>query len=104
MEVLDEVIAALAFDRRWIRILDHLLADPDLERTILLLDAARVTPQKLRSLALAFEGSWDLVEDLVPEQCAEPASVADGIPKVLSERSLLYAAPPGIQVMRSVGR
>ena len=85
VEVLDEVSSAVAFDRRWTRVLDQLLDDPDLERTILLLHAANVDPGKLRSLALAFERSWDLVEDLVPEQCAEPPSVADGIPKVLSE-------------------
>ncbi len=89
VEVLDEVSSAVAFDRRWTRVLDQLLEDPTLERTILLLHAANVDPPKLRSLALAFERSWDLVEDLVPEQCAEPPSVADGIPKVLSELARL---------------
>ena len=70
VEVLDEVSSAVAFDRRWTRVLDELLDDPDLERTILLLHAAGVDPSKLRSLALAFEGSWDLVEDLVPARRA----------------------------------
>ena len=46
---------------------------PTLERTILLLHAANVDPGKLRSLALAFERSWDLVEDLVPERVRRPA-------------------------------
>ena len=73
VEVLDEVSSAVAFDRRWARILDQLLDDPALERTILLLHAANVDPAKLRSLALAFEGSWDLVDDLVPQDA--PATI-----------------------------
>jgi len=94
VEVLDEVSSAVAFDRRWTRVLDQLLETPELERTILLLHAANVDPSKLRSLALAFERSWDLVEALVPEQCAEPPSVADGIPKVLSELAVLADLAP----------
>jgi ATP-dependent helicase/nuclease subunit A len=75
VEVLDEVTSAVAFDRRWARILDQLLDDPDLERTLLLLSAAGVEPHRLRSLALAFDASWDLVEDHVPETAAESPSL-----------------------------
>ena len=89
IEVLDEVSSAVAFDRRWARILDHLLEDPALERTILLLHAARVDPAKLRSLALAFEGSWDLVEDLVPEDAPDPPSACDLVRKVHEQLELL---------------
>jgi ATP-dependent exoDNAse (exonuclease V) beta subunit len=89
VEVLDEVSSAVAFDRRWTRVLDDLLDDPALERTILLLHAANVDPAKLRSLALAFERSWDLVEDLVPEACAEPPSVVDLMPKLHTELTAL---------------
>ncbi|CAN5522796.1 hypothetical protein BH20ACT2_BH20ACT2_24030 [soil metagenome] len=89
VEVLDEVSSAVAFDRRWARVLDQLLDDPTLERTILLLHAAKVDPAKLRSLALAFERSWDLVEDLVPAECAEPTRVADFIPKLDRELAAL---------------
>src|SRR5688572_18955705 len=85
VEVLDEVSSAVAFDRRWTRVLDQLLDDPTLERTILLLHAANVDPAKLRSLALAFERSWDLVDDLVPASCAEPPRVADLLPKLREE-------------------
>ena len=85
IEVLDEVSSTVAFDRRWARILDTLLEDPDLERTILLLHAANVDPGKLRALALAFEGSWDLVEDLVPEHCPEPPRLTELVPKVQAE-------------------
>ena len=75
VEVLDEVSSAVAFDRRWARVLDDLLSDPELERTILLLASAGVDPLKLRSLALAFEGSWDLVDDLVPAAAPHPPAV-----------------------------
>jgi ATP-dependent helicase/nuclease subunit A len=84
VEVLDEVTSAVAFDRRWARTLDQLLEDPDLERTILLLSAAGVEPPKLRSLALAFDASWDLVEDHVPEEAPEPPAVAAQVPAVLA--------------------
>ncbi|HJR26803.1 MAG TPA: UvrD-helicase domain-containing protein, partial [Acidimicrobiales bacterium] len=82
VEVLDEVSSAVEFDRRWARVLDDLLADPGLERTILLLSCAGVDPTKLRSLALAFEGSWDLVEELVPDTAPEPRAVADLVPRI----------------------
>ena len=91
VEVLDEVSSAVAFDRRWARTLDRLLEDPELERTILLLNAAGVDPPKLRSLALAFEGSWDLVEDLVPADAPAPPAVADGLPKLRDEVARLAA-------------
>jgi ATP-dependent helicase/nuclease subunit A len=84
VEVLDEVTSAVAFDRRWARILDQLLDDPDLERTLLLLSAAGVEPPKLRSLALAFDASWDLVEDHVPETAPEPPSVGEALPGLLA--------------------
>ncbi|MET0904046.1 MAG: UvrD-helicase domain-containing protein, partial [Acidimicrobiales bacterium] len=89
VEVLDEVSSAVAFDRRWTRVLDQLLEDPALRRTILLLHASDVDPNKLRSLALEFERSWDLVEDLVPEHCPEPPAVVDLLPKLLNELDAL---------------
>ena len=82
VEVLDEVSSAVAFDRRWARVLDDLLEDESLERTILLLHAAGVDPKKLRSLALAFDASWDLVEDLVPAEAPEPPSPCELVAKV----------------------
>jgi len=75
VEVLDEVSSAVAFDRRWARTLDELLEEPSLERTLVLLNAAGVDPRKLRSLALTFDESWDLVEDLIPERVPEPPLV-----------------------------
>lgn len=91
VEVLDEVTSGIAFDRRWSRVLDLLLEDPALERTILLLNAAKVDPKKLRSLALAFDGSWDLVEDRVPVEAPAPPAVVDALPKILAEMEALAA-------------
>ena len=85
VEVLDEVTSGIAFDHRWGRVLDDLLADTALQRTLLLLNAAGVDPKKLRALALAFDGAWDLVESQVPVEAAEPPAVADAVPKVLAE-------------------
>ncbi|MGQ0830665.1 MAG: UvrD-helicase domain-containing protein, partial [Microthrixaceae bacterium] len=76
VEVVDEVRSGIAFDRRWARVLDELLEDPTLERTLLLLDAAGVTTQKLRAFAQAFDASWDLVEDRIPEVAPAPPSLA----------------------------
>jgi ATP-dependent helicase/nuclease subunit A len=79
VEVLDEVSSGIAFDRRWARTLDALLEDESLERTLLLLDAAKVTPAKLRALALAFDGAWDLVEARIPDAAPEPGHLGDGL-------------------------
>jgi ATP-dependent exoDNAse (exonuclease V) beta subunit len=77
VEVLDEVSSKVAFDRRWSMFRDQLLADPDLERTILLLLAAGVRAAALGSLAEAFDDNWDLVEERVPEAEPDPPSVHD---------------------------
>jgi len=75
VEVLDEVSSKVAFERRWSMFRDQLLADPDLERTILLLLAAGVRSAALQSLAEAFDDNWDLVEERVPETAPDPPSV-----------------------------
>ena len=67
IEVLDEVSSDVAFDRRWQRFRDELLADPALERD----DPpaprhAASNPTRCASLALTFEENWDLVEEQVP--------------------------------------
>jgi ATP-dependent exoDNAse (exonuclease V) beta subunit len=75
VEVLDEVSSKVAFERRWSMYRDRLLADPALERTILLLLASGVRQEALRSLAEAFDDNWDLVEERVPPEAPEPPSV-----------------------------
>ena len=82
IEVIDEVSSGIAFDRRWARVLDELLADPTLERTLLLLDAAKVNANKLRTLARAFDASWDLVDDRIPVTAPEPPPVATFLHKL----------------------
>src|SRR6202453_4030906 len=66
VEVLDEVSSKVAFERRWSGFRDRLLADPALERTILLLLASGVRAGALQALAEAFDDNWDLVEERVP--------------------------------------
>jgi len=78
VEVLDEVSSAVAFGGRWSSFRDQLLADPSLERTVLLLFAAGVRPKDtLESLARAFDDNWDLVQERVPEASPEPPPVRD---------------------------
>ncbi len=76
VEVLDEVSSRLAFEQRWLAFRDELLADPDFERALLLLFAAGARPEALRSLALAFDDNWDLVEAQVPPDAPDPPPVA----------------------------
>jgi ATP-dependent helicase/nuclease subunit A len=77
VEVLDEVSSKVAFERRWSMFRDQMLADPSLERTILLLLASGVRHEALQALAEAFDDNWDLVEERVPEHAPEPPSVHD---------------------------
>ncbi|MFP5255643.1 MAG: UvrD-helicase domain-containing protein [Acidimicrobiia bacterium] len=85
LEVLDEVSSGIEFDRRWARTLDRLLEDPALERTLLLLATANVRPTGLRALARAFDGSWDLVVDRVPDAAPPPPTVEQSLPGLLQE-------------------
>ena len=75
VEVLDEVSSGVEFERRWTTFRDALLADPSLERTILLLLACGVKAAAMRSLAEAFDDNWDLVTERVPTDAPEPPPV-----------------------------
>jgi len=74
IEVLDEVGSAVAFDDRWTGFVDQLLADPGVERPLLLATAAGVRLDHLRLIALAFNENWDLARAYAP---AEPVEVRD---------------------------
>ena len=76
VEVLDEVTSGLEFERRWVAFRDELLADPGLERTILLFTAAGARDDALRVLAMAFDDNWDLVAERVPPAAPEPPPIA----------------------------
>src|SRR5206468_3412170 len=75
VEVLDEVSSDVEFDRRWSDFQDRLLADPALQRTLLLFFGAGVRPAALRALALAFDQNWDLVDERVPRSVPDPPPV-----------------------------
>ena len=74
IEVLDEVGSAVAFDDRWAGFVDQLLADPGIERPLLLATAAGVRLDHLRLIALSFNENWDLARAYAP---AEPVEVRD---------------------------
>jgi ATP-dependent helicase/nuclease subunit A len=61
--VIDEIGAKVAFESRWEDYVDQLLNDESMERPVrLLLDCGGSIP-KLRSVAMQFNGNWDLVEE-----------------------------------------
>ena len=76
VEILDEVTSEVEFERRWATFRDRLLADADLERTLLLLFATGVKPGALRSLAVEFDRNWDLVEVRVPAEAPDPPALS----------------------------
>jgi ATP-dependent exoDNAse (exonuclease V) beta subunit len=93
VEVLDEVSSKVAFERRWSGFRDRLLADPALERTILLLLASGVRAGALQSLAEAFDDNWDLVEERVPAVAPDPPSVHDLFAVAKAEVDRVCAEP-----------
>ncbi|MDP1793987.1 MAG: UvrD-helicase domain-containing protein, partial [Acidimicrobiales bacterium] len=85
VNVLDEVTSGLEFERRWSAFRDEMLADPSLERTILLLLASGVKPEALRVLAGAFDDNWDMVADRVPTSEPEPPDVMTLLKPLIAE-------------------
>ncbi len=72
VEILDEVSSEVAFEQRWRTFRDDLLADPSMQRTLLLLFAAGIRPEALRTLAVEFDRNWDLVAERVPADQPDP--------------------------------
>jgi ATP-dependent helicase/nuclease subunit A len=93
IEVVDEVGSQVAFERRWSSFRDEMLADPGLERTIQLIDAAGIKVSALRVLAVVFNDNWDLVEERVIEEAAEPPGVHGLLAPVLSDIERICATP-----------
>ncbi|HET6954884.1 MAG TPA: UvrD-helicase domain-containing protein, partial [Acidimicrobiales bacterium] len=85
IEVLDEVGSAVAFDDRWARFLDQLLADPAVERPLLLATAAGVRVDHLRLIALAFEQNWDLAAPFAPAEPVEVRQWSETLEGLLAE-------------------
>ena len=93
VEVSDEVSSDVAFDARWRSFCDELLADPEYERTILVMVAANVRFDSLRLLAAAFNDNWDLVEERVPETSPEPPDVHAAVASVLDDLDRICCEP-----------
>jgi ATP-dependent exoDNAse (exonuclease V) beta subunit len=62
IEVRDEISSRLAFDARWRVFVDRMLDDPDLESTLLVLLAAGVKFNHLRTVAEVLDDNWDLLD------------------------------------------
>ncbi|HZA00262.1 MAG TPA: UvrD-helicase domain-containing protein, partial [Acidimicrobiales bacterium] len=77
--VVDEVASAVAFDDRWDAFVDRLLANGEVERSLLLATAAGVRLNALRVIALEFNTNWDLAEAYAP---AEPIEPPDWTPRL----------------------
>ncbi len=85
IEVLDEVASAVAFDDRWSRFLDQLLADPAVEQALLLATAAGVKTAHMRLIALAFNQNWDLAELFAPTEARDISPWADELTTLLDD-------------------
>ncbi|MFN8018420.1 MAG: UvrD-helicase domain-containing protein [Acidimicrobiales bacterium] len=85
LDILDEVTSDVLFEQRWTTYLDHLLADPEMQETLLLMFAAGVKHQALRAMAVEFDANWDLVEARVPDEMPP-------LPKLLEHAAPAIAA------------
>lgn len=92
VEILDEVTSDVQFEQRWTAYLDHLLEDPSMQRTLLLLFATGVKPTALRALALEFDRNWDLVDERVAVDAPEPPALRDRLDAALAAVDAATAA------------
>ena len=92
IDVLDEVASAVAFDDRWSRFVDRLLADPAVEHALLLATAAGVRIAHLRLVSLGFDQNWDLAIDHAPASAPEVAPWSGELVALLDEVDALCAA------------
>jgi ATP-dependent helicase/nuclease subunit A len=75
--VLDDIGSQVAFEDRWTRFVDLLLDDPALERALLLALNADTGLATLRTIALACNANWDLVQERMGPE-ADPPPLAMG--------------------------
>ncbi len=77
IQVLDDIGSQVAFEDRWTRFVDLLLDDPALERALLLALNANTSLATLRTIALACNANWDLVQERMgPEPDPPPLVLA----------------------------
>ena len=76
IDVLDDIGSQVAFEDRWMRFVDLLLDDPALERALLLALNADTGLSVLRTIALACNANWDLVQERMgPEPDPPPLEI-----------------------------
>ena len=85
IEVLDDIASQVAFEERWTRFVDRLLDDPALERALLLALNADTSLATLRTIALACNANWDLVEERMHAEPDPPALAAHELVAELSD-------------------
>jgi ATP-dependent exoDNAse (exonuclease V) beta subunit len=76
VEVMDEIESQVAFEERWSAFRERLLADPGLERVLLLADALGVELKYLEEIAEAFDDDWDLVAERIERDVPDPPPLA----------------------------
>ena len=72
VDVLDEIGSQIDFEQRWRVFLDELLDDDAMARTLLVLEAAGVRLDALRTLTLQMVANWDLVEERLDFDAPRP--------------------------------
>jgi len=108
LEPLDEIGADMEFAENWDRFVEGVLAEPPMERALVLGDALGMRMANLRSAARRMGDNWDLAVDRIPEldEVPEvpPLGFADLIPEmrelaaesrwcILAPRTAAAAAP-----------
>ncbi len=90
VNVIEDIAATVAFEARWEAYVETLLSDPEMERPIRLLLASDGSVNQLRSIAVAFNGNWDLVAERARIQTPPlPAVDASNILLDLAEVALV---------------
>ena len=74
LEMLDEIGADMEFAESWERFVEGVLAEPQLERALVLGDALGMRVTNLRSVARQMVDNWDLAVERIP--------ALDGVPEV----------------------
>jgi ATP-dependent exoDNAse (exonuclease V) beta subunit len=92
VEVLDDIGSQVAFEERWTRFVDRLLDDPALERALLLALNADTGLATLRTIALACDANWDLVEERMHAEPDPPPLAAHELVAELRDVSALVSA------------
>ncbi len=73
VEVMDEIGSQVAFEERWNVFRERLFTEPALERVVLLAFSLGVRLSHLEDIAAAFDADWDLIDDHVVLDAADPA-------------------------------